>query len=65
MIFAEDYLNRKVLNSVYKKEILNSIKNHSDGFDSKELMTLALIVSDKLDITKSRLAKEGYNIDGI
>lgn len=28
-------------------------------------MTLVLIISDKLDITKQRLANEGYNVIGM
>lgn len=65
MKFAEKYFKKNSIEPIYKKEILSSIKNHSNGFDSTELMTLALIVSDKLDITKSRLAKEGYNVIGM
>lgn len=49
----------------YQEEILSSIENHSNGFDSEELMTLALIISDKLDITTSRVAKAGYFVPGM
>ena len=56
--FAEAYLP-------YQEEILSSIENHSNGFDSEELMTLALIISDKLDITTSRVAKAGYFVPGM
>src|SRR5699024_1872028 len=49
----------------YQNEILNAIENHSNGFDSDELMTLVLIISDKLDITHERLAKEGYKVPGM
>lgn len=64
-LFAEHYFKEKSLVPNFRTEILNAIKDHSNGFNSNELMTLALIISDKLDITKSRLANEGYNVVGI
>lgn len=64
-VFAEKYFKRNDLTLDYQNEILEAIENHSNGFDSDELMTLALIISDKLDITNKRLAKEGYKISGM
>ena len=58
--FAEAYFRKQKICLPYQEEILSSIENHSNGFDSEELMTLALIISDKLDITASRVAKAGY-----
>ncbi len=49
--FAEAYFRKQKICLPYQAEILSSIENHSNGFDSEELMTLALIISDKLDIT--------------
>ncbi|MFZ6624201.1 HD domain-containing protein [Vagococcus fluvialis] len=63
--FAKEYFERKKLKPKYSSLILDSIEHHSNGFDSSELMTLVLIISDKLDITKQRLAKEGYNVIGM
>ncbi|MFW8052118.1 HD domain-containing protein [Vagococcus fluvialis] len=63
--FAKEYFERKKLKPKYSSLILDSIEHHSNGFDSSELMTLVLIISDKLDITKQRLAKEGYNVTGM
>lgn len=64
-IFAEKYFEKHNFSSNYLNEILDAIENHSNGFNSDELMTLALIISDKLDITYERLAKEGYNVPGM
>lgn len=64
-VFAEKYFTENNLNPDYQNEILNVIEEHSNGFDSDELMTLALIISDKLDITNERLAKEGYKVPGM
>lgn len=64
-IFAEKYFKENNLELNYQNEILNAIENHSNGFDSDELMTLVLIISDKLDITHERLAKEGYKVPGM
>ena len=63
--FAEAYFRKQKICLPYQEEILSSIENHSNGFDSEELMTLALIISDKLDITTSRVAKAGYFVPGM
>lgn len=49
--FVKEYFKRKKLKPKYSSLILDSIEYHSNGFDSTELMTLVLIISDKLDIT--------------
>lgn len=64
-IYARKYFIAHNLDFSYRKETLSSIENHSGGFDSTELMTLALIISDKLDITKSRVGKAGYLVEGM
>lgn len=63
-LFAKDYFKRK--NIVLKNEelVLDAIKNHSDGFDTENIMTLALILADKLDIKSSRITEEGKKIKG-
>lgn len=45
--------------------VLEAIKIHSDGFDTENIIALTLILSDKLDIKHTRVAKEGYNITGM
>lgn len=49
----------------YEQELYQAIRNHSNGFDTDELMTVALILSDKLDITRPRVAKAGYSVQGM
>lgn len=63
--FAEAYFLKHQLTPPYQAELLAAIENHSSGFDSDELMTLALIFSDKLDITASRVAQAGYQAKGM
>ena len=45
--------------------VLDAIKIHSDGFESDNIIALVLIISDKLDIKYTRVAKEGYNAKGM
>ena len=45
--------------------ILDAIKIHSGGFDSDNIIALTLVLSDKLDIKHTKVAKEGYNIKGM
>ena len=63
--FAESYFEKKKLPLVYKKEILEAIRLHSDGFDTENLMALVLIFSDKLDIKYTRVARAGREILGM
>lgn len=62
---AKKYFEEKNIELKYKEEILDAIKNHRDGFDSSNFMTLVLVLADKIDIKKTRLAPEGYEIDGL
>ncbi|MHC5268566.1 HD domain-containing protein [Enterococcus sp. LJL98] len=64
-IFSAAYFKKHDLHLPYEQEILSAIADHSNGFESDELLTLALILSDKLDITKSRVAKAGYETPGM
>lgn len=45
--------------------VLDAIKIHSDGFNSENIIALTLILSDKLDIKYTRIAREGYNVAGM
>lgn len=63
--FTKQYLitnNIKLNNELL---VLEAIKNHSAGFDTDNIITLTLILCDKLDIKYTRLAKEGYKVNGI
>ena len=45
--------------------IHEAIKEHSNGFETHNLIALVLILADNLDITKKRLAPAGYKIAGL
>lgn len=45
--------------------VCDAIKNHSSGFDTDNIITLTLILADKLDIKKTRIAKGGEHILGL
>lgn len=63
-VFAKDYLVRKKIKLQYENEVLEAIKIHSDGFNTDNIMALALILSDKLDVKSNRITKEGEKIIG-
>jgi len=48
----------------YFDDVFDAIKNHSAGFDNDNIITLAIILADKLDIKKSRISEEGKKIIG-
>jgi len=62
---AKCYFEKNRIQLKYENEILDAIKSHRDGFDSDNVMGLVLLLSDKLDIKKNRLAPEGYDIEGL
>ena len=63
--FAKKYITDNNIILENKDLVLDAIKIHSDGFDSDNIIALTLILSDKLDIKHTRVAKEGYNIKGM
>lgn len=63
--FAKKYLDENNILLKNGELVLDAIKSHSDGFNSDNIMTLTLIISDKLDIKHTRVAKEGYNVKGM
>lgn len=62
---VKDYLEKEQLNLAYQNEVLEAIKDHGSSFDSDSLMTLVLIMCDKIDLRKQRLAPEGFETIGI
>lgn len=62
---AKKYIEKNNIKLKYKDEILDAIKHHREGFNSENVMALALILADKMDIRKERLAPEGYKIEGL
>lgn len=47
-----------------KDKILDAIKNHSNGFDTDNILTLTIILADKLDIKSSRITEHGKEVIG-
>lgn len=45
-------------------DVFDAINNHSAGFDNENIITLAIILADKLDIKSSRITEEGKKIIG-
>lgn len=62
--FAKDYFESHGMNFKNKDIILNAIKNHSNGFDCNDIVSLTLFFSDKLDIKKNRISQEGKKVIG-
>lgn len=62
--YAKEYLKRKNMKLKNTEMILEAIKNHRNGFDTDNIVTLALIFGDKLDIKKTRITPEGCKVIG-
>ena len=62
--FAKEYLERKNIQLENKEKVLEAIKNHSSGFDTENIITLTLILSDKLDVKFTRITENGKNLLG-
>ena len=62
---TKEYFRKNNIKLKYETEILEAIKLHRDGFDSNNVMALVLILADKTDIKKTRLAPDGYLIEGL
>lgn len=63
--FVKDYLINKDLSEEQKNIIVNAIKNHSNYQKDTDLISSVLIFADKIDVDKTRLGKEGYNVEGL
>ena len=46
------------------EKVLDAIKNHSSGFETNNIITLSVILADKLDIKKTRISEAGKKIIG-
>lgn len=62
---ARAYLKTNNINLNNEEMVLDAIKTHSDGFDTDNIIAQVLIFADKLDIKKQRLAKAGYEVEGL
>lgn len=62
---AKEYLENNNINLENHEKVLDAIKNHSSGFNTDNIIAISLIFADKLDIKRDRLAKAGYEIEGL
>lgn len=62
--FAKHYLEKNNIQLKNRDMVLEAIKNHRNGFDTDNIITLTLILADKLDIKKTRVTREGCNVIG-
>ena len=62
--FAKKYFNDKKINFAGIDLVTEAIKIHSDGFETDNIIALALILSDKLDVKKNRISEEGKKYKG-
>ena len=62
---AKKYFEENNIKLKYHDLVLDAIKDHRNGFDSENMMTLSIIFADKLDIKYDRLAKPGHEEEGV
>ncbi|MBP3707734.1 MAG: HD domain-containing protein [Clostridia bacterium] len=63
--FAKRYFEENSIDLKYKTEVLEAIKNHSEGFDTDNIIQSALIFADKIDIKSSRPTRAGLMVEGM
>ena len=62
--YAKKYLEENNILLKNKDLVLEAIKNHSDGFNTDNIIQLVIILADKIDIKKSRISKFGKQVEG-
>lgn len=62
--YAKSFFERNNINFKNKQQVLEAIKIHSDGFDTNNIIALALILADKLDVKYTRVTKTGKTVVG-
>lgn len=62
--FSKQYFKEHNIKLRDNELVLEAIKNHSDGFDTDNLIQLSLILADKLDIKYTRPTKCGLKVPG-
>lgn len=62
---ARDYIEANNIKLENKEMVLEAIKDHRNNFTSNNIITRVLVMSDKLDIKKDRVAPEGYKLPGM
>ncbi len=63
-IYAKEYFKKNDINFKDIDLVLEAIKDHSNNFDTDNIYTLALILSDKLDTKSNRVTEVGKTILG-
>lgn len=63
-IYAKEYFKKNNINFKDIDLVLEAIKDHSNNFDTDNIYTLALILSDKLDTKSNRVTEVGKTILG-
>lgn len=64
-IYAKKYIEENNIKLSNKELVLEAIKDHSNSFDTDNIMTLALILSDKLDVKYTRVGNIGKTLIGM
>ena len=62
--FAKEYFRKNNISFEGENEVLDAIKGHRNAFNSDNIITLVLILGDKLDIKKTRITEDGKNVIG-
>ncbi len=63
--FAKKYLKENNIHLKNENLVLEAIKNHSDGFETDNIIQLVLILADKIDLKKSRVSDAGKQVEGM
>ena len=62
---AKQYIEQNKVNLNDKNSVLDAIKNHRNNFSSTNIITRVLVLADKLDIKKERVAPGGFDAIGM
>lgn len=62
---AKQYLENNNIKLHNQKMVLDAIRNHSDGFETDNIIASTIIFADKIDLTKNRLNKLGRKLPGV
>ncbi len=64
-VFAQEVLKSSSLPDDQRAKILHAIKDHRRGDDITNVVDAAVLLGDKLDVTKDRLRPEAMNLDAV
>lgn len=63
--YAKYYLKKRNITLEHEGEVIDAIQVHREGFETNNIIAIIIILADKLDIQKTRVAKNGRNIPGM